>query len=79
MRPDRRGDIGVRREHLELALRIGASATHGPCDPPAFPRIWVGADINPQLKGASPPLTDRALHRSLPDEPLPAAASVMGN
>jgi len=70
VRPDRRADIGVRREHFKLALHIGPNTTHDPHDPPAFPRVRVGADIHPQFKGAAPPLTDRTLHLSRPDEPF---------
>ena len=79
VRPDRRGDVGVRCQRFELPLRIGPSAAYGPRDPPAFPRVRVGADINPQFKGATPPLTDRTLHLNRPDDLLPGRVCVMGN
>ena len=54
VRAHRRGDVGVRRQHFELALRIGPSAAHGPHDPPAFSGVRVGSDITRSSKELLP-------------------------
>lgn len=62
---NRRSNVGVRCEGLELSASIGPIAVHGSRRPAAAPRTRIRCGVDPELVGVTPPLaygTLRCVH-----------------